>query len=275
VGVVVADIGDPVIPPIIRGLESGLEPHGYAAILANTDGSQQRESDIIDIMRARGVDGLALVSVRYHDEAVSRIAAELPIVTVARHTDNPKLSRAIHDESEGFRRLLNHLVSYGHRQIAQIAGPQDISTGRNRHHAFRTHAKALKISADPQLTAFARFFNEQEGERCAEELLARAVNFSALVCANDRLAIGAIAALRRHGRNCPDDISVTGFNDMPFLEHYLPRLTTVRIQQHQLGLEAARILTELMEATPGRRQPREAVLPVEIVIRDSTKRHIG
>lgn len=272
VGVVVPDITDPVFPPIIRGLEDGLGRHGYAAILANTDGNARKEIEIAEIMRARGVDGLALASIKYHDKLIKKAGLDgLPLVTVGRHTDDPNVSRVVHDEDDGFRRILDHLVSFGHRHIAYIAGPQNISTGRNRYRAIEHHRKQMSLAAQRQLVVFARSFNEHEGERCTEELLARSRDFTALVCANDRLAVGAIAALRRHGLNCPEDISVTGFNDMSMVDRLIPPLTTIRIQQYRVGYEAAEILVEAMELPPGDRKPRQVVLPVELIVRQSTR----
>ena len=109
-----------------------------------------------------------------------------------------------------------------------------------------------------------------EGERCAEELIARGQRFTAVVCANDRLAVGAIAALRRHGLRCPEDISVTGYNDMPLADRLLPALTTVRVQHYKGGHESAELIVELMR---GAQETRHIVLPVEIVIRASTRRN--
>ncbi|MDB5598734.1 MAG: hypothetical protein JWN71_778 [Xanthobacteraceae bacterium] len=269
IGVIVPDITDPVFPPIIRGLEAGLEKQGYAALLANTDGNARRERDLVEIMQARGVDGLLLASVTYKGDLIKSAGLQdMPVVTIARHTDNPAVACVVHDEEEGFRRLLNHLASLGHRSIVSIAGPQDLSTGRNRHLAFQRFAKHLKLEAGP--TIFAMAFNEQEGERCAEELLTEGAKFTAVVCANDRLAIGAIAAFKRHGMKCPEDVSVTGFNDMPMLERLVPPLTTVRIQQYRLGYEAAELVLELIGQEPKDRQGREIRLPIELVVRQST-----
>jgi LacI family transcriptional regulator len=271
VGVIVPDITDPVFPPIIRGLEAGLERHGYAALLANTDGNRQREAELVDIMTARGVDGLALASVAYHDRLLkNRSLQGLPIVTVARHTDNPKVSCVVHDENGGFRDLLMHLASFGHRAIASIAGPQDLSTGRNRHLAVQHYAAQMKIRLAS--TIFARAFNEQEGGRCMEELFAGRRRFTAVVCANDRLAVGAIAALKQHGRRCPQDISVTGFNDMSMVERLDPALTTVRVQHYRAGFEAAEMLVEQMQQDVRKRLARRIDLPVELVVRESTRR---
>jgi LacI family transcriptional regulator len=277
VGVIVPDITDPAYPPIIRGIEDGLAEHGYVAILANTDGGERRQQRIIETMRARAVDGLILATVARDDPATLRQIDGLPVVTVVRASDDPRLSSVVHDEADGIRRILNHLVSCGHRQIAAIAGPQSLSTGFRRYSAFEEHRKLLGIGKARPNAVFANAFNETEGERCAEELLARgqpftAQPFTAIVCANDRLAVGAIAALRRHGLRCPDDVSVTGYNDMPLADRLSPALTTVRVQHHKGGRESAELIVELMRGSHA--APRHVVLPVEIVVRGSTRSNV-
>ena len=272
IGVVVPDITNPVFPPIIRGIEDALAKRGYVAILANTDGHIRHEAEIADLLRARGVDGLILASVEREDEAVSRLAAEgLPIVTVNRRVDDPAVSSVVNDENAGIRDVLRHLASLGHRAVANIAGPQALSTGVERYQAFETHRRALGLSSGAALVAFAAGFNEEEGFLRTEELLrSKAAGFTAIVCANDRLAIGALAALRQHGLDCPDNISVTGYNDMPLVDRLSPALTTVRIEQYEVGLDAADILVEMIGMEPDKRSPRHSVHPVKLIVREST-----
>ncbi|MFN3348059.1 LacI family DNA-binding transcriptional regulator [Pseudorhodoplanes sp.] len=273
IGVVVPDITDAVFPPIIRGIEDGLAQSGYVAMLANTDSDMRRQVKVLETMRARGVDGLILASVLRSDKLVSRLADGLPVVTVSRRTDDPRFSSVVHDEDDGIGRLLTHLVSLGHRDIACIAGPQTVSTGFNRYSAFMRHRDLAGLQTRPALVSFARAFNEIEGERCAEQLLVAARPFTAVVCANDRLAIGAISALRRHGIACPSEVSVTGFNDMPLVDRLSPSLTTVRVQHYKAGFEAADVLVDLIEN--GASAPHHLVLPVEAVVRSSTARVRG
>ena len=271
VGVIVPDITDPAYPPIIRGIEDALARHGYVAILANTDGDARRQQRILETMRARAVDGLILATVARDDPSVARLPVGPPVVTVVRACDSPRLPSVVHDEEDGMRRILAHLVSCGHREIAAIAGPQSLSTGFRRYRAFELQRKRLGVGRAKANAIFAHAFNEPEGERCAEELLARGQRFTALVCANDRLAVGAIAALRRHGLRCPEDVSVTGYNDMPLADRLSPALTTVRVQHYKGGYESAELLVALMA---GAQATRHVVLPVEIVIRGSTRRSI-
>jgi LacI family transcriptional regulator len=269
VGLVVPDVADPFFPSIVRGAEQALAGHGYLAVIANTDRDEKREAEIVDIMRARRLEGLILAGVEWQDELVSRLAeGGLPVVTVNRKTSDPRISSVMHDEDDGIGRILTHLISLGHRRIANIAGPQRLYTGQLRYRAFERHRAAMGLDAQ---TEFADRPNEAEGERCADALVNSGRAFTAVVCANDRLAVGAVTALRRRGLECPRDVSVTGYNDMPLADRLVPALTTVRIDQYREGFEAAELLVEMMERAPEQREPRHIVLPVELVIRDSTR----
>src|SRR5262249_40784273 len=160
IGVVVPDITDPVFPPIIRGIEDGMGRSDYVALLANTDGDPHRQRKVLEVMRGRSIDGLILASTLRQDDVASRLAADLPVVTVSRQADDPRFSSVLHDEHDGLRRVLTHLISLGHRRIAHIAGPQTVSTGYNRLSSFQRHCRSL-VGARPAapLVAFAKAFN--------------------------------------------------------------------------------------------------------------------
>ncbi|WP_163267104.1 LacI family DNA-binding transcriptional regulator [Chelativorans alearense] len=272
IGVVVPDITNPVFPPIIRGVEDALASRGYVAILGNTDGDMRRETGLVETFRSRGVDGLILASVEREDAAVSKLAAEgLPVITVNRRVDDSTVASVVNDEAEGIRRVLTHLVSLGHRRVANIAGPQSLSTGAARYAGFEKYRGPMGLADDRGLVVFANAFNEAEGERCVEELLASGAEFTAIVCSNDRLAVGAIAALSRHGRRCPEDVSVTGYNDMPMVERMQPPLTTIRIQSNKVGFEAGQLLVQMIERPPGEYVAEHIVLPIELIVRGSTR----
>jgi LacI family transcriptional regulator len=270
IGVIVPDITDPIFPPIIRGLEDVFSQWGYAAILANTDGDEEREAKVIASLMSRSVEGLVIASSRYHDRPLKKLKG-LPVVTVIRWTDDPTVPSVCYDEGAGLRYVLTHLASLGHRRIAEISGPQEISTGLVRHQSFERTRREMKMGTDRKLVVYAQAFNEQEGERCTEQLLSQTSDFSAIVCANDRLAVGAIDALRRHGMQCPNDISVVGFNDMPYVDRLVPALTTVRVPQYKAGYEAAKYLIEAVrQPASSRPESKRIVLPVELVVRSST-----
>lgn len=271
VGVVVPDISDPIFPPIIRGIEDGLALHDYVSIVANTDNDERREERVLDTLNARGVDAFILATTKRRDALVQRLTEGRPVITIIRKVDDARFSSVVHDEDEGIRRLLTHLVSLGHRAIAHIAGPQDVSTGFMRYSAFERYRKLLGLARADCPAVFARTFSGEEGERCAEELMAAGRRITAVICANDQLAIGAIAAFRRRGLQCPADISVTGFNDMPLVGRLQPPLTTVRVQQHKLGFEAAQLAVEALKTPEQERKANHMVLPIELIVRESTR----
>lgn len=271
VGVLVPDITNVVFPPILRGIEDALVREGYVAIIVNTDTDPGRESSLIETLRARGVDGFILASAQRQDEAIlNAIEDGIPIVTVNRKVDDPAVSSVTNDDEEGIRLAVAHVAGLGHEHVAHIGGPKALSTGLLRYRAFRKALPTHGLAFDKDLVAFSRAFNEEEGERACGRLLDGGKAFTALVCANDRLAIGAIERLRAHGLDCPCDVSVTGFNDMALVDRLRPPLTTIRIQHYACGVRAAAILLEQMAAPEGEIAPQHVVMPVELVVRGST-----
>lgn len=271
VGVMIPDITNVIFPPILRGIEDVLEPLGYASIIVNTDSEKARESRLINVLRDRGVDGIIHAAALRSDPSIANAAKDgLPVVTINRRVENSCIPYVINDEEGGIYSMLQHLLFLGHRSIAHIAGPQDLSTGQLRLAAFREATKTMQLDFKPDLVVTATHFHENEGMRCVEQLLAVKQKFTAILCANDRLALGAIEALRERGIDCPRDVSVTGFNDMPFLTLIRPKLTTIRIQQHEAGVVAAKILLKMISSDDFESVPIETILPVELIVREST-----
>jgi LacI family transcriptional regulator len=133
---------------------------------------------------------------------------------------------------------------------------------------FLDAMKACGLEVDPDLVVFSDAFTEREGERCCGELLARARNFTAIMAGNDLLALGCYDALEEHGLRCPEDVSVVGYNDMPFVDRFRPPLTTVRVPHYELGATAAALMLEQLRGTDP--PARQLLLAPELVIRGST-----
>jgi LacI family transcriptional regulator len=160
--------------------------------------------------------------------------------------------------------IVRHLVGLGHRRIAHIAGPQYLSTGRARLRGVRNALAASGLADEPAMIAYGESFTVEEGRRCGDQLMDNDASISAIVCANDLLAIGCYEALGARGLACPIDVSVTGYNDIRFMDKLRPPLTTVRIPTHEIGAEAARTLLARMRdpSTPAREVRLEPVLMV-------------
>ncbi len=269
VGVLIPDLNNPLFPPIVRGLEDKLAAAGYVALLGNTDADANRERILFDQMRARHVDGFVLATATLHDRLLAdAAAAEVPVVLMNRLAQDYSFSSVSVDNEQGARMAVTHLARLGHTRIAHIAGPQEASTGVSRLLGFRDGMAAHGLEVDEDLIVYAGRYTVEEGVRCCRELLARKGDFTAVAAANDMLAIGCYTALDEGALQCPDDISVVGFNDMPFVDRLRPPLTTVRFPHYQLGTEAAQLLLERINGGDG--PVKILYLAPELIVRGST-----
>jgi LacI family transcriptional regulator len=264
IGVIIPDLSNPVFPPVVRGIERTLAAAGYIAILADSDNSQISEQAVFESMRARRIEGLILATAHIDDPLVSQCVREnLPVVLVNRTTDTPEASSVANNDELGIELAVSHLKSLGHRKIAFLGGPQDTSTGRDRRQAFLNTS-----GSDPGLAICCNAFTEQAGRDGMAEILEQEQAFTAVVAANDLLALGCYDVLAQNGLRCPQDVSVTGFNDMPFADRFSPPLTSLHIPHDELGVQAARLLLEEI------RDPAEAKqtirLDPKLVVRKST-----
>jgi LacI family transcriptional regulator len=270
VGVLIPDLNNPLFPPLVRGLEDRLAAAGYVALIGNTDGNDERERMVFEQMRARRIDGLALATARLHHPLLAEAArAGLPVVLMNRMAEDHSFPSVSVDNRRGIELAVTHLAGLGHRRIAHIAGPQDVSTGFERYQGFAAAMAASGLPVDSDLVAFAGAFSIEEGTRCGQLLLARGAGCTAVAAANDMLAVGCYGALEAAGLSCPEDMSVVGFNDMPFIDRLRPPLTTIRFPHYQVGNEAAGALLELIA---GRDSPvKVRYLDPELVVRGSTR----
>jgi LacI family transcriptional regulator len=267
-GVLVPDLANPVFAPILAGVEAAMAEQGYAVLVAHAQGDDA-VLDLVDGLVARRVEGLILATARAQDPVLARcIALGLPTVLVNRADLEGRLPAVVPDDREGMRLAVQHLLALGHRSIAHLAGPQDVSTGILRAEGFRAAMAAAGIAPGPVVAATA--YTQEAGRDAAERLLAAVEGMTAIVAANDLLALGAFQALAARGLRCPNDVSVTGHNDMPLVDMVRPPLTTVRISHDSIGREGARLLLE--------RIARPEVPTVQIrtgpklVVRESTAR---
>jgi LacI family transcriptional regulator len=268
VGVLIPDLNNPLFPPIVRGLEDKLAGAGYIALIGNTDADAARERLLFEQMRARHVDGFVLATATLHDRLLAEAAsADVPVVLMNRLSQDYNFPSVSVDNEQGFRMAVNHLARLGHTRIAHIAGPLEASTGLNRLRGFKDGMAAHGLEVSEELIAYAGRYTVEEGTRCARELLAAGGGFTAVAAANDMLAVGCYAALDEVGLQCPDDISVMGFNDMPFIDRLRPPLTTVRFPHYQLGTEAAQLLLERIGEREG--PVKILYLAPELVVRGS------
>ena len=265
---VVPDITNALFPPIVRGAEQVLTDAGFTLVLTDTNNAAELERSQISSMRAHGVDGFIIATARWNDALLDDLAAEgFPTVLVNRRCASSELPFVGGDDQQGVRLCVEHLADLGHRDIVHLAGPTNTSTGRERAHAFRAALHDRGLPARNAVIECAAF-TEHAGAAGAARLRSRTRAFTAVVAANDLLALGAMDELARAGLACPRDYSMTGFNDLAFMDKLTPPLTTVRVPFTDMGAQAARRLLEWISQS--RPSATQSMLPVELVVRGTT-----
>ena len=269
IGVLVPDITNPLFPPILRGIEDRLEEDGYTPLMANTDNDPERERIDWETMRARQVEGIITATADRIDPLVEEIVASgLDVVLVNRRVDDPTVRAATPDDRAGMRLAVEHLAGLGHRRIAHIAGPLEFSSGFDRHEGFFEAIRGAGFEPDPELVVVSAAFTEADGARACRELLDRGGAPTAIAASNDLIALGCYDVLLERSMGCPSELSITGFNDMPFADRFQPPLTTIRIRPYEVGTAAAELMLEALQDPDS--QPRRLQLEPELVVREST-----
>ncbi len=269
IGVIVADLNNPFIGPVLRGIANALGGRGLLPIMTENRDSSDELAQICDKMLAQRVDGLIITAGRYGDRTLlKRVSSEVPTVLAVRQLPGSGIPAISHDDNAGGRLAAEHLLSLGHRYLAQLEGPEDIWSFEGRAIGFReaverAGARYVDVQASVRLPTI------DAGRQSAERFLRLpGERPTAIFAHNDSIAIGAIDTLKQAGLSCPEDVSIVGFNDVPLTDKISPPLTTVRLPGYDLGrLAAELVLTRIDGSDTG---ANTVMLTPELVVRQST-----
>ncbi|MDM0002369.1 LacI family DNA-binding transcriptional regulator [Variovorax sp. J22P240] len=267
IGVLVPDITNPVFPPILQGIEASAAARGYFVFVTNVvDHALARP--IVERMLAQRVDGLVMATATRDDPLVDYIAkAGMHAVLVNRADETGRLPAVVSDDRLAMKLAVDHLVSAGHRRIGHLAGPQNIPTGVGRRQGVEQalRDRGLELACVVECESYSR----EAGRTAMRQLLVAHARPEAVVCCNDLVALGAYDVLREQGIRVPQDISITGHNDMPLVDMVNPPLTTIRLPHRELGWRAAEMLFDEIEGKA--LSASTVVLRPELVVRESTR----
>jgi LacI family transcriptional regulator len=273
-GMVTTDVSDHFFAEAVAGAEAEARRHGQFLIIGSIEeGAEDDEQTYLRLMLERRVEGLIVAVPRLrivNGDLLAQAAARIPTVVLASDIDLPGADHVDIDNREGGTVAATHLIEHGHRAIATITGPLDWPSARARFDGYRGALRRAGIAADPALVEACVDWGLDSGRRAAERLLASAPPFTAIFAHSDLLALGAIAALRAHGRRVPDDVSVVGYDDIPVASVFDPPLTTVRQPMREVGELAARLISE--RRTGKGKASRRHVLTAPLVPRGSVTR---
>jgi len=273
VGVVVTTIADPFIAEVVHGIEGAAYENDYTVILASSDSDPVRELAAVEMLRSKRVDGVIVTSSRVgalYQERLQRIS--VPVVLLNNHSEQsgPYTYSVMVDDQHGGCLVTQYLIQLGHRHIAYVSGVVGTSSDARRSAGYRRAMAEAGLDCRPEwvLSGTGR---TDGGEQAAQQLLGLAALPTAVFCYNDMTAIGLLRALRRAGLQVPQDMSVVGFDDIPFAAYVHPPLTTVAQPKFEMGRQAMQMLLTLMAATsPAETTVTDIVVCGQLIVRESS-----
>ena len=269
IAVVITDITNPFWTTVTRGIEDVAQANGYSTILCNTDESQEKQEQYLQMLLRRRIDGILLVpasSEAYPIETVKK--QNIPIVLLDRYVPGVDVDIVRSDTEEGAFRITEHLLSLGHQKIAMLAGPKSISTSVDRVNGYRRafHEAGLPKESEE---IFWGNFTQESGYKMAQQMLADVPESTALVAANNFIAIGAMQFFHERKIRVPEDIALVTVDDIPPSFTITPFFTAATQSASEMGKQAAQLLLKRMAGTIDA-PCQEIILPVQTTIRASS-----
>ncbi|HUF09043.1 MAG TPA: LacI family DNA-binding transcriptional regulator [Rhodothermales bacterium] len=270
IGVVIPDLENPLFGPLIAGSQTELAGHGYSVVIGNAEQNGLDTRKVVNDLLDHKVDGVIIASAARSDTWLSGLVERgVAIVLVNRILDDLSLPAVVCDDVTGIGLAVKHLYALGHRRIGHVAGPSSVSTGAIRRDAFRLWMTKLDLLSQRDQVEEANWFQADAGQEAAVRLMEKWNGITALVAANDLIALGCYRAVNHMRKRVGIDISVTGYNDIPLLALMQPPLTTVRVPYRDMGRRAALLMLEQLSSPQERSPSRLEFLP-SMVLREST-----
>jgi LacI family transcriptional regulator len=267
--VIVPDVTNPFFTLIVRGAEDVARRAGYRVILCDTRADLSVEREVIEEMIAHRVEGILIAPVsdrsREHLRRLGKFG--VPFVLVDRTVPGIEADAVLGDSTEGAQRLIEHLLSLGHRRIGFVVETDDVSTARDRRRGYEAALSAAGITLDPALEVYASV-DPAGGFAGMQKLLELDEPPTAVFTVNNLVALGAIEAVRAAGLEVPDDIALVCFDDIEYASRMYPFLTVMEQPAETFGTLSTQLLLERIDHRAPERK-RVVVLPAEFVVRRS------
>lgn len=267
IGVLTQNISAPLYDSILRGVLQGLEGSDYSPVFADGYWEREHEAKALRALLSRRVDGLIVLGGATSDAALVELSHQVPLIVVGRQVPALNGHCLFMDNFRGGYVATHHLIEMGHYRIAHITGILSHPDAVARREGYLAALADARLTADPHLLIEGAF-TEQSGLLAVEMLLARGRSFSAIFAANDQTAYGVRLALARRGIRVPDDVSLVGFDDLPYSAYAMPPLTAIRQPAQEIGALAAQAMLRLLRGEP----PDLPRVEVELLIRESVAR---
>jgi LacI family transcriptional regulator len=268
IGVIISDIANPFFGEVVRGIEGIMGPADYGLILCNTDEVLEREAHYLNLLLRQRVDGIIAAATSHKWEVLEQASVQnMPLVFLDRTFDGIKYLPFVGvDNQRGAYIGTKHLIEGGTRRLGIVAGFQRLSTMRDRLAGFHQALEEYNLCLPDEWIALSRL-SVEDGRKAATQILSLPNRPDGLLISNNYLSLGTLLALQDLGLQCPDDISLVGFDDPSWAAVSCPPLTVVRQPSTRLGQTAAQIMLDLIN---GKQVPEpQVMLDCELVVRQS------
>ncbi|MCK8060451.1 MULTISPECIES: LacI family DNA-binding transcriptional regulator [unclassified Fusibacter] len=268
IGVIIPDISNPVFSKMLNGIESRAIEDNYTVFLCNTRYDFDMELRYIDLMREKEVDGIIMAAFHYSEEMTERLKQfGKPIVMVSFDSEHWNYPKVVIDNHAAAYEMTSYLIKTGRKKIAMIHGPfNDFNTGLARYKGYASALQEQHLTQSDSLH-YQGNYKYETGFSGAKYLIENNKDLDAIFCANDEMAFGAIKALTQDGYRVPEDVAVTGFDDIDFAKLFSPSLTTVR---QDFELRGASAVALVLDQIAGKPTAEKIVHDYELIIREST-----
>lgn len=256
-------LADPYFGEVISGICDRAARMSHKVTLESAKPDFIRQKKYLELFERRFVDGLLCIGFNdRHTFLGDLVEAKLPVIVVNNQFDHIGVDQVVCDYRSGADQVMTYLQQLGHRHIGLVHGSSAIFTARIVVEVFKHRRPDLDDSylADGQ-------FTEEHGLAAAARLLDQHPELTAIFCGNDKMALGAIRCLHQRGIKVPEQVSVIGFDDIPYAQYVTPALTTIKLPFYEAGSLACERLIERIHGRAGRVNE---MLPTHLVLREST-----
>jgi LacI family transcriptional regulator len=267
IGVLTQSLVSGYFADAMAGIDDALQGKGYAPLIVSGHWHAEEEAERVELLIARRVDGLVILSGKLKDAQILKLSARVPIVAFGRQLSGKQAFGFSLDNYKAACEAVEYLILQGHRNIAFIAGPPDHADAQARLKGYRDTLAKHRIRANARLVV-AGDFQETGGLLAVERLLESGERFTAIFAGNDLTAYGARLALYRRGIRVPEDISIIGFDDLHSSMCTTPPLTTVRQPLFDVGRSLGQAILQMVR----NEKPEVEIPSLGLVVRESVRR---
>lgn len=272
-GVIVRNIDDPFFSEILQGIEDVAQSEGYSLFISSSQNKTDRERLIVKAMREHRVDGVIICSTVFGaSQSRELVEHSVPIVVVNNQAAEDYRYAIHHDDVDGSRQITRHLIELGHRRIAYLGNSISGRTTLDRQSGFQQEMQSAGRPVPPGYIHQVPGGEPEHGLAGVDHFLDLADRPTALVCFNDMMAIGVLKGLQQATVRVPEDVSVTGFDNIVLSAYTHPPLTTFDQPKHFIGAEAARLLLNMLrpDSEKDTTKLRSQTLKGRLLVRAST-----